>query len=63
MQLPENGGGEGDRSCSQRFKDSLSGYMNMLVKEFAKVGAKDIDKLLPPATTPVAIKPSGVSIA
>lgn len=54
---------EGDRSCSQRFKDSLSGYMNMLVKEFAKVGAKDIDKLLPPATTPVAIKPSGVSIA
>lgn len=54
---------EGDRSCSQQFKDSLSGYMNMLVKEFAKVGAKDIDKLLPPATTPVAIKPSGVSIA
>ncbi|KAG4968982.1 hypothetical protein AAZX31_12G212300 [Glycine max] len=54
---------EGDRSCSQRFKDSLSGYMNMLVKEFAKVGAKDIEKLLPPATTPVVNKPSGLSIA
>ncbi|XP_027340547.1 probable ubiquitin-conjugating enzyme E2 25 isoform X2 [Abrus precatorius] len=42
---------EGDRSCSKRFKESLSGYMNMIVREFAKTGAKDIDKFLPPETT------------
>ncbi|CAJ1957185.1 unnamed protein product [Sphenostylis stenocarpa] len=53
---------EGDRSCSQRFKDSLSGYINMLVREFAQTGAKDIEKFLPPpvATTVALDKPSGV---
>ncbi|KAK7401827.1 hypothetical protein VNO78_13623 [Psophocarpus tetragonolobus] len=55
---------EGDRSCSQQFKESLSGYMNMLVKEFAQVGAKDIEKFLPQPATPLVNKqPSGVSIA
>ncbi|XP_027928694.1 probable ubiquitin-conjugating enzyme E2 25 [Vigna unguiculata] len=54
---------EGDRSCSQNFKQSLAGYMNMLVKEFAQTGAKDIEKFLtlpppPPPTVPVK-KPSG----
>ncbi|KAK7324580.1 hypothetical protein VNO77_28254 [Canavalia gladiata] len=42
---------EGDRSCSKRFKESLSGYMNMLVREFAQIGAKDIQKFLAPGTT------------
>ncbi|XP_029128709.1 uncharacterized protein LOC109805727 [Cajanus cajan] len=51
---------EGDKSCSERFKESLSGYMNMLVKEFAQIGAKDIEKFLPPATTLVVNNPSGV---
>ncbi|XP_052726634.1 probable ubiquitin-conjugating enzyme E2 26 isoform X1 [Vigna angularis] len=52
---------EGDRSCSQKFKHSLAGYMNMLVREFAQTGAKDIEKFLPPPPPTVAVnKPSGV---
>lgn len=46
----------GDRSCSQKFKHSLAGYMKMLVKEFAQTGAKDIEKFLPPPPPTVAVK-------
>ncbi|RDX92066.1 putative ubiquitin-conjugating enzyme E2 26, partial [Mucuna pruriens] len=54
---------EGDKSCSKRFQESLSGYMNMLVREFSQIGAQDIEKFLPPPTTLEVNKPSGVSIA
>ncbi|KAK7272534.1 hypothetical protein RJT34_29190 [Clitoria ternatea] len=37
---------EGDRSCSKRFKDTLSGCMSMLVIELVKIGANDIEKFL-----------------
>ncbi|OMO73321.1 Ubiquitin-conjugating enzyme, E2 [Corchorus olitorius] len=37
---------EGDKSCSQGFKDSLAGCVNMLVKEFTVLGAKDCEKFL-----------------
>ncbi|KAK7244299.1 hypothetical protein RIF29_39119 [Crotalaria pallida] len=42
---------EGDKSCSKQFKDSLTGYVNMLATEFAKLGAKDCGKFQSPATT------------
>ena len=42
---------EGDKSCSKQFKESLTGYVNMLVKELATIGAKDCEKFLSPATT------------
>ncbi|KAJ1401892.1 Ubiquitin-conjugating enzyme E2 [Sesbania bispinosa] len=42
---------EGDKSCSKRFKESLAGYVKMLVTEFAKFGIKDCEKFLSPATT------------
>ncbi|XVF70217.1 hypothetical protein PTKIN_Ptkin11bG0142600 [Pterospermum kingtungense] len=37
---------EGDKSCSQKFKDSVAGCVNMLVKEFAALGVKDCEKFL-----------------
>ncbi|XVF18841.1 hypothetical protein REPUB_Repub11eG0057500 [Reevesia pubescens] len=37
---------EGDKSCSQKFKDSLAGCVNMLVKEFTVLGVKDCEKFL-----------------
>ncbi|KAK8648429.1 hypothetical protein V6N13_129182 [Hibiscus sabdariffa] len=37
---------EGDKSCSRKFKDSLAGCVNMLVKEFTALGAKDCEKFL-----------------
>ncbi|XVF78510.1 hypothetical protein PTKIN_Ptkin14bG0140000 [Pterospermum kingtungense] len=37
---------EGDKSCSQRFKDSLAGCVNMLVKEFTALGVDDCEKYL-----------------
>ncbi|BBH01791.1 ubiquitin-conjugating enzyme 25, partial [Prunus dulcis] len=40
---------EGDKSCSQKFKDSLAGYVPMLVTEFTRIGAKDCENFLPPA--------------
>lgn len=40
---------EGDKSCSQRFKDSLAGHMPMLVKEFMQIGVEDCEKYLSPA--------------
>ncbi|XWS52060.1 hypothetical protein CRYUN_Cryun11dG0035000 [Craigia yunnanensis] len=36
---------EGNKSCSQKFKDSLAGCVNMLVKEFTVLGVKDCEKL------------------
>ncbi|OIV99159.1 hypothetical protein TanjilG_01134 [Lupinus angustifolius] len=42
---------QGDRSCSKLFKNSLAMYVNMLVREFARTGAKDCDKFLSPLTT------------
>lgn len=40
---------EGDKSCSQKFKDSLAGYVPMIVTEFTRIGAKDCENFLPPA--------------
>ncbi|PPD88253.1 hypothetical protein GOBAR_DD14802 [Gossypium barbadense] len=37
---------EGDKSCSQKFKNSVSGCVNMLVKEFTVLGVKDCEKFL-----------------
>ncbi|XP_061360990.1 probable ubiquitin-conjugating enzyme E2 26 [Gastrolobium bilobum] len=42
---------EGDRSCSKRFKESLTGYVNMLAREFAQIGAKNCETFMSPATT------------
>jgi ubiquitin-conjugating enzyme E2 O len=38
----------GDKSCSKRFKDSLAGYVDMLVKDFTKIGAENCEKFLSP---------------
>ncbi|XVF04221.1 hypothetical protein REPUB_Repub05bG0063700 [Reevesia pubescens] len=37
---------EGDKSCSQKFKDSVAGCVNMLVKEFTVLGVEDCEKFL-----------------
>lgn len=37
---------EGDKSCSRAFKANLLAHMDMLVKAFKQVGAKDCDKFL-----------------
>ncbi|KAL4312282.1 hypothetical protein GQ457_01G004580 [Hibiscus cannabinus] len=37
---------EGDKSCSKKFKDSVAGCINMLVKEFTVLGVKDCEKFL-----------------
>ncbi|XP_022717116.1 probable ubiquitin-conjugating enzyme E2 26 isoform X2 [Durio zibethinus] len=37
---------EGDKSCSQKFKDSVAGCVNMLVKEFTVLGVNDCEKFL-----------------
>ncbi|PON91166.1 Ubiquitin-fold modifier-conjugating enzyme [Trema orientale] len=39
---------EGDKSCSKQFKDSLSGYVDRIVKEFSRIGANDCEKFLSP---------------
>ncbi|WJX88178.1 ubiquitin-conjugating enzyme [Trifolium repens] len=41
---------QGDKSCSKEFKNSLAAYVDMLVKEFTQVGAKDCDKFLSSST-------------
>ncbi|KAF5728312.1 Ubiquitin-conjugating enzyme 25 putative isoform 1 [Tripterygium wilfordii] len=40
---------EGDKSCSDKFKGSLPGFIEMLVGEFKKTGAKNLDKFQTPA--------------
>ncbi|KAK7317700.1 hypothetical protein RJT34_02140 [Clitoria ternatea] len=42
---------QGDKSCSKQFKMSLAAYVDMLVREFIRIGAKDCEKFLPPSTT------------
>lgn len=44
----------GDKSCSAQLKMTLSGYLGILVKEFIKLGVKDIDPsfLSPPLPPP-----------
>lgn len=37
---------EGDKSCSKRFKESMAGCVNLLLKEFTILGAKDCEKFL-----------------
>lgn len=37
-----------DKSCSKRFKDSLAGYVDMLVKVFTQIGAEDCEKFQSP---------------
>ncbi|KAL6999509.1 ubiquitin-conjugating enzyme [Sarracenia purpurea var. burkii] len=38
----------GDKSCSQSFKDTLAGFIPVLVQAFSQIGAKDTEKFLPP---------------
>ncbi|CAL0326557.1 unnamed protein product [Lupinus luteus] len=47
---------EGDKSCSKKFKDSLTGYVNMLATEFARIGVKHLQV---PTSTPTLNKPLG----
>ncbi|KAF5728311.1 hypothetical protein HS088_TW21G00458 [Tripterygium wilfordii] len=35
---------EGDKSCSQMFKESLPSYVNMLLGDFEKIGVKNLEK-------------------
>ncbi|KAJ7948651.1 Ubiquitin-conjugating enzyme like [Quillaja saponaria] len=42
---------EGDKSSSKGFKDSLPGYLDMLVKEFIRIGARDCEEFLSPEIT------------
>nr|XP_012572974.1 probable ubiquitin-conjugating enzyme E2 26 isoform X2 [Cicer arietinum] len=43
---------EGDKSCSNKFKSGLVGYVNPLVKEFERIGVKGCEKFISlPATT------------
>ncbi|KAJ7981739.1 Ubiquitin-conjugating enzyme like [Quillaja saponaria] len=42
---------EGDKSSSKRFKDSLPAYLDMLVKEFTKIGARGCENFLSPEIT------------
>lgn len=42
---------EGDKSCSQNFKDNLGRYIKTLVTAFTQVGVKDCEKFIPPAPT------------
>ncbi|KAF5478650.1 hypothetical protein F2P56_005193 [Juglans regia] len=39
----------GDKSCSNKFKNDLVGYVDMLVKAFTQIGAENCDKFLSPA--------------
>ncbi|XP_059662640.1 probable ubiquitin-conjugating enzyme E2 26 isoform X2 [Cornus florida] len=39
----------GDRSCSQYFKQNLSGFIKTLVQAFTQIGVKDCEKFVPPA--------------
>ncbi|MED6135317.1 ubiquitin-conjugating enzyme [Stylosanthes scabra] len=39
---------EGDKSCSKQFKESLTGYVNMIAKEFTRIGVEDCEKFLSP---------------
>lgn len=41
---------QGDKSCSKEFKNSLTAYVDMLIKEFTQVGAKDCEKFLSSST-------------
>jgi len=41
---------QGDKSCSKEFKHSLPAYVDMLVKEFTQVGARDCEKFLSSST-------------
>ncbi|XP_057727562.1 probable ubiquitin-conjugating enzyme E2 25 isoform X2 [Arachis stenosperma] len=52
---------EGDKSCSKQFKESLTGYVNMIVKEFAKIGVKDCEKFL--STKKIVNKPLSLPAA
>ena len=35
---------EGDKSCSKNFRDSLPGYVDILVQEFMLIGVEDCEK-------------------
>ena len=42
---------EGNRSCSKQFKEFLAGVLSRLVGEYTRIGAKECEIFLPPATT------------
>ncbi|KAM1758567.1 hypothetical protein ACFX11_007687 [Malus domestica] len=42
---------EGDKSCSQRFKGSVADHLPMLVAEFTRIGVKDCERFISPATS------------
>ncbi|KAK4484719.1 hypothetical protein RD792_007311 [Penstemon davidsonii] len=37
---------EGDKSCSQHFKNNLAGFITVLVNAFSQIGAKDCEEFL-----------------
>lgn len=37
---------QGNKNHSQQFKNSLASYIDLLVKEFTQIGAKDCEKFL-----------------
>ncbi|PIN22740.1 Ubiquitin-protein ligase [Handroanthus impetiginosus] len=49
---------EGDKSCSQHFKNNLAGFITVLVNTFTEIGAKDCQEFLSLAPKENA-KPSG----
>ncbi|KAK7313025.1 hypothetical protein VNO77_37360 [Canavalia gladiata] len=41
---------QGDKSCSKQFKKSLAAHVDILVKEFIQIGAKNCEKIFSPST-------------
>lgn len=62
-------GVDGNKSCSQVYKNSLARFLPTLVKELTQIGAKDCEKFVSPATVenlqigsmPQAVTPTQVS--
>ncbi|TKY66529.1 ubiquitin-conjugating enzyme E2 26 [Spatholobus suberectus] len=56
---------QGDKSCSDQFKTSLAPYVDMLVREFTQIGAKDCDKVFPStaANNPLGEMPVAATIS
>lgn len=53
---------EGDKSCSQNFKETLGAYLKQLVNAFTQVGVKDCEQFIPPpqkGSSQTGIRPAG----
>ncbi|XP_030511927.1 probable ubiquitin-conjugating enzyme E2 25 isoform X1 [Rhodamnia argentea] len=42
----------GSRTTSRAFKETVSSYIRILVKDFSRLGVKDLEKFMPPAPAP-----------